>query len=283
MRLGITTEIQHNIVKSLVALLAILTIYALATIIYRRLGESYRAKQRFKIRLFYVSAIVYLFMMARIWVEGFTHFIAVLGLVSVGLVIVNKETIMNLIGGLIINWRDLFSEDDLILIQNYKGYVKSIGVLYITLYEVSESNNGYVSGRIIRIPNGLLATHTLINMSQSSHLLEQKLDILLSYACDLELALFTIKGIVDEVIEEFYKNKKEFTPEYFRRKHGVRLANLVELKSHISIHQHIDGPVGISLTCYYYCFASDNDVITQKIWIKLFEAFNADHRIHLAS
>lgn len=283
MHTGISVELQHNIVKSLVLLLVLLIIYAVTTLIYNRHGESPRAKQRFRIRLFYLSAIIYLFIMARIWVEGFTHFLAVLGLVSVGLVIANKETIMNLIGGLIINWRDLFSEDDLILIQDYKGYVKNIGLLYITLYEVSERNNGYVTGRIIRIPNGLLSNHTLINMSQSSHLLEQKLEILLHYDSDLELALFTIKGIIDEVIAHFYKNKSEYSSEYFKRKHGNRLASLVELKSHISINQHIDGTSGIGLTCYYYCFSSDNYLVTQAIWIQLFEIFKSDHRIQFAT
>ncbi|AHB99143.1 mechanosensitive ion channel [Francisella orientalis] len=39
-----------------------------------------------------------------------------LRLVAAGLIIVNKETVMNLVGWIIINWRSLFSEGDYIQI-----------------------------------------------------------------------------------------------------------------------------------------------------------------------
>ena len=42
---------------------------------------------------------------------------------------------MNLVGWMIINWRESFAEGDFIQIQNYSGYVSNIGPLYFKIYE----------------------------------------------------------------------------------------------------------------------------------------------------
>jgi small-conductance mechanosensitive channel len=73
---------------------------------------------------------VYLLLLARIWVQGFGQLIAVLGLVSAALVVINKDNIINLVGFLIIMWRGLFSENDLIQVQSFRGVVQNVGVLY---------------------------------------------------------------------------------------------------------------------------------------------------------
>ena len=95
-------------------------VYLLALILLTSKTEDVKEKKRRRVRLLYVMAIFFIFILAQIWVEGFTQLLAILGLVSAALVITNKEIIMNFSGWLIIIWRGLFTEDDLIEIQQLK-------------------------------------------------------------------------------------------------------------------------------------------------------------------
>lgn len=81
-----------------------------------------------------------------------------LGLVAAGLVVTNKESIMNFAGFLIINWRGIFTEDDFIQIQNHIGCVESIQPFYFKLYETTSTNQKQATGRAIKIPNSLVIT-----------------------------------------------------------------------------------------------------------------------------
>ena len=106
-------NIYSNLVITAIVSIAICFAYVLFYFLLVRKIKNNRQKQKFRIRSFYVACVVFLFFMERIWVEGFTHLLAVLGLVSAGLVVTNKETIMNFVGWLVITWRGLFSEDEL--------------------------------------------------------------------------------------------------------------------------------------------------------------------------
>ena len=126
-------EILVNLLSTVVAALVIAVVYLLALMLLTSKTEDFKEKKRRRVRLLYVMAIFFIFMLAQIWVEGFTQLLAILGLVSAALVITNKELIMNFSGWLIIFWRGLFTEDDLIEIQQYKGYVVPFAC-YIFLY-----------------------------------------------------------------------------------------------------------------------------------------------------
>lgn len=275
-------EIYGNLVSTLIASLAVLLCYLFINYFFIRKIEGIRQKRHIRIRSFYVVAIIYLFLMARIWVEGFTHLLAVLGLVSAALVVTNKETIMNFVGWLIITWRELFSEDDLIQIQLYKGYVKSIGILYFSLYEVTDGANGNITGRVVRVPNGLIANNALINFSQTSHLLEQKLTLLITQNSDLEFAIEHVAQSIDAILNDFYKNKKEYNLEYIARK-NKRVTNRLSLKADVIIAQRADKPAAMELIARYYAFSSDAESILRKVWLTLLSSIKDEERITLAS
>ncbi len=264
-------EIYRNIVRTTIVFVALSLIYFICRLLFVKKINSQSHRNRVKSRLFYGACFIFLFLMARIWVEGFTHLLAVLGLVSAGLVVTNKESIMNLVGWLVINWRDLFSEDDLIEILHYKGYVKSFGILYFSIYEVSDESQQHITGRVIRIPNGLVANNALINFSQTSNLLEQKLKIIISLESDVEQSIQTLTSVVDDVLAAFYHEKRQFSMDYLRRKHKG-LAARITLSTSVNLQLTYDKSAGIELTASYYCFSGDSNQIQQKIWQKILQA-----------
>lgn len=281
MRNLLLNEIYGNVVSTIIAMTVITFTYVLLDLMVARKIESQRKKRRFRIRSLYVAIFVFIFLMARIWVEGFTHLIAVLGLVSAALVVTNKETIMNFVGWLIINWRALFAEDDLIQIQQYKGYVKSFGVLYFSLFEVSDRRSGSITGRVIRVPNGLVANNALINFSQTSRLLEQVFKIVVTPESSIEHAIDFISTLVNQVVAEFYQGQKKFSSEYLV-KHHKALVGFINLEAKVCIQPKQDKPNGVELVTHYYCFSQDAEQIQQKIWLRLLVALEKEPLINLA-
>lgn len=263
--MSFVNEIYNHLLDTAVSLLALLVIYFIVAWIVLRKIEGKKNKHRAKVRLFYVFFAFFGIMMARIWVEGFTHLLAVLGLVSAGLVVTNKETIMNFVGFLVINWRGLFSEDDLIEIQGYKGYVKSFGFLYFSLYEVSETCFGQLTGRIIRLPNGLITTNPLVNFSDTAHLIEQSFsfDVSLFDVNDQLVSLFT-KGVTD-IISSCYSGKKKYSVDRLL-KHNKSLKRFLTLTPKVDFSVSHKDLTKSELLVRYYCFLEDVDKIKSEVF-----------------
>ncbi len=269
-----------NIISTLVAAIVLALAYFITSVILTRKMEDDKQKQRIKIRLFYIIFVIFIFLLARIWVEGFTQLLAVLGLVSAALVITNKEVIMNFSGWLIIIWRGLFSEEDLIEIQQFKGYVQSIRILYFTLLEVEKGSHNIITGRVVRIPNGLIINNAVINFSPA-HLLEQHLSVLFDRNTNVNLAKSKFKQIVDETLHAFYHQKKEYTKTFLERR-SRKVASMIHLYCVVSARPKYDLPGGILLTARYYCYTNDHEKIEQDIWDKLFVFLAGNDQVKLA-
>ncbi len=263
-------EFYRNLFSTLIAFVVISLVSIIVTAIISRKIESQRKRTRIKIRSLYVAIIVFLFIVARIWVEGFTHLLAVLGLVSAALVVTNKETIMNFVGWLIITWRELFVEDDLVQVQQYTGYVKNIGVLYFTLAEVSALTPDRITGRMIRVPNGLISNNALINFSQVSHLLQQsvQMKIKIDEHISIELRLQEIQKEVDKILQKYYQNKPQYCVDYIQKKNKT-LQNFISLATNISVTAYSKDNDILEITINFYCFSKDANELKNQIYIQL--------------
>lgn len=274
-------NIYENLFSTLIAFVVIALIYFLVSVFFIRKIVSKHQKQKMRVRSFYIASVIFFFLMAHVWVEGFTHLLAILGLVSAGLVVTNKEIIMNFVGWLVITWRGLFAEDDLIQIQQYKGYVQRIGILYITLYEVSEPSSN-ITGRIIRVPNGLVSNNALINFSQTSHLLEQRFTISVSAENDFVALEQKIKTVVETELSEYYRGKREFSESYLSKKQGRQLTSRIRLGAKISLRQKGECLSAVTLTACYFCFSEDAEKIHERILLALLKLASEEKSIKLA-
>jgi hypothetical protein len=275
-------EIYINSIQTGIAIVLIIISVLLVNVIFLRKVENKKRKHLLRARSFYVACIVLIFIMARIWVEGFTHLLTVLGLVSAALVITNKETIMNFVGSLIINWRGLFSEDDLIQFQQYTGYVHSFGLLYFTLFEVSDSLSGQITGRMIRIPNGLICNTPLINYSQTQQLLERHFSLSISVNNDIELVIERLFHITKNTLTTFYQDRPEYT-NFFLSKQNKTLSHRVSLDPDISINSNAHDKNTFEVVTRYYCFLQDFESIQKTIWIEVMKSIQLKQDIQLLS
>lgn len=278
---GILNNFYANLMNTMISLVVIAIIYLMVNFFYIRRIVHLRNRQKVRIRAFYVASIIFLFLMARVWVDGFMHLLAVLGLVSAGLVVTNKETIMNFVGWLVITWRGVFAEDDLIQIQQYKGYVKTLGVLYFTLQEVSEGTESRLSGRVIRVPNGLTANNPIINYSQTAHLSEQRITLAVSRECDLEKAMARLRELVEAVLNDVYQGKQTFSTAFLYR-FDKALKGRFQLSPDVLIDGVGQKTKSVNLIIKYYCYLRDSQSIQNRILIKINEELKKEGVLKLS-
>ncbi len=172
-------------------------------------SKELETKTKYKKRFLYASGIILTYFIGKIWMEGFIHLFAFLGIVSAALTITQKETLMNLMGWLIIMWRDHFSEGDRIEIANYKGYVHSIGVFYFTMSDEYTHHRQTPHGKTFRIPNGLVITSPITNHMRKVHSIEFKMTFLITPDSSLDEAMTLMKNIMEQVLASVYLKKED--------------------------------------------------------------------------
>lgn len=274
-------ELYTNIANTLISVFILSIIYVLSYAIFSRKMDAPKNKKRFKIRLFYGMSSIFLFIVAKIWVEGFTHLLTALSLVSAALVLSNKELVMNLMGWLIINWRDVFTEGDYIEIQGQSGYVYELGVLSFKIFEISKSSKNRTSGRSIKIPNGLVINHSIINYSRQTNFLEYQQRWLLTYESNLEEARILFGSIAKSILKEFYKKNKEYSFDWLTRCNKP-LSKLMDFDVHTHLRIKIeDEPYGIEIEFSYYCYPKDYDEIDSMIRREIFNRLKSHPDIQL--
>lgn len=261
----IIDQIYNNLIHTAAACVILAVAYLLLFFIIRNKSDSGKNKKRLKRRLFYVFSFIFIIILVRIWVVGFTHLITVLGLVSAALVVTNKESIMNLTGCLIILWRGLFTEDDFIEIQHHKGYVRRISPFYFTLSEMSSVTDNHVSGRITKLPNSLVITNAVTNYSHQSYLMKMYMTAIFKPNTPVTEAKDLFLHCVEQVLAEYCTDHPEYTEESIFRKHK-HLKDLSYLKPNITLKAKFDKPSGIAMQVIYFCYSKDQDHLEKRMW-----------------
>ncbi|MGD9591621.1 MAG: mechanosensitive ion channel domain-containing protein [Candidatus Berkiella sp.] len=216
-----------KIMNSFLLALLFLAIYAgLYFVFLQRIQKEKRYNQA-KIRLRYILITIFLVCFIKIWVQGFIQIVAFIGFISAAITITQKDNLLNLIGWLIINWRELFHEGDYIKIAQNAGVVKKIGVMYFTLQESSPDFPGYSTGRVIKIPNGLVARNPVVNFSHEVFT-ESTFSFIFKPTGSFDLIERLFLNLKDEIMQylvQSYKTdveKKEILDE-FSPKHVIKI------------------------------------------------------------
>ncbi len=274
-------SLYHQLASMIIAFLLLTIVYLVASFIINSKVESQRLRNRYKMRVFYVACFLFLLFIARIWLEGFSTIFAVLGLVSAALVVTNKEIIMNFMGFFIIQWRELFTENDHIQIQNYNGYVQKIGILYVTLWELNDNSEKSFTGRVIRIPNGIVSSQAIINYSQTSHFLSFNIIFCITGDSNITSAIELTHNTIKQILLNFYQDRPEYSKKYLQQKNS-KYADCVDFDVNITLQPRQEKPFGIQITANYFCFVLDHEAIEQKIWLDLLPLLQQHEQVKLS-
>ncbi len=256
--------VNNRVFQSLAGLLITILIGIFLTIYFNRGVESKHKRWNIKYRVSYLMIFIFLVVLARIWLTGIYHLFTVLSLVAAGLVVANKETMMNFVGALIINWRNLFSEGDRISFSHYTGYVTKIGVLYFTLNETSEYSLSRASGKILRIPNGLVITNPVINYSQNLNVFEMCFSLIITQASDVNAASALLLETVRTTLSHYFQHNREYTAHYTKKRNQFA-QTLLDSSPSIVINLLYGEPVSVELKACFYAYSKDHQEIKNAI------------------
>lgn len=233
---------------------------------FRNKADTKKHQHIVRKRFIYMMLVIDLLIMTKIWIDGFSHIITVLSLMAAGLVVANKESVMNLIGGLIIHWRELFVEGDLIQIQNFSGRVFSIGMMYFRIYETVSIDQKQATGRTIKIPNSLVITAPVVNFSPDSNLYLYR--ILIKANEDIESHLNAVEKIITTILNENYADNPCYQNTYLKS-HNRDLSSLVDLKPLIYLVPPVEHDDVLQIAAQFYCFPRDYHSILRVFWLRI--------------
>lgn len=209
--------LANNFSKTLMAIVAIFIVdLMIEFLLLKRIGNS-RKQAKAKVITRNVLICTLIFFLIKIWVDGFVHFLALLGFVAAALTVTQKENILNLTGGLIIMWRQAFSEGDYITISNHSGIIKNLGVFYFTIDEIVPGTINDKNGREVKIPNSYISLNPFTVYRFDHFVLLDKSYYFSFESClsKLEEATIDIEQTANQFFEKLsdhftHEEKKEF-------------------------------------------------------------------------
>lgn len=258
----IETEFYRNGTQTLFLCLTLSMIYLLLYVVNIKRSKDGGDKQKLQVRMNYVAIILFVFFAAKIWVQGFTHIFYGLSLVSAGLVVTNKESIMNLVGWCIISWRGLFIEGDYIEVGESKGYVYELGVLYFKILESSAYLSNHASGRIIKVPNGMVINSAIKSYTPKKHFIEKNIELLVSSSIDVSQLKQNIQSMLNADFQKRY-NQAMLEAKKILKKEGKLISGYLFHAPFVSVHFLNDKVDVLKLSVTFVCLANEADSIVE--------------------
>ncbi len=225
--------------------------------------------------LYYSTIILSIILLSRLWFSGVQSLLTFLGIVSAAIIIVLKEPIQNLFASVIIIWRELFSLGDRIEVGEHAGDVIDMGIFYFSLMEIGKWVDADQStGRILKIPNGIVITHAVANYSRGLQHIWHEIPILITEESDWKTAKDLLQKIAEQHTETLNKAQRKAlrrtTEEYI-------ISPTLTPTVYTSLTDH-----GILLTVRYLCEPRHRRNIEAVIYEHILEKFSDFPNIHLA-
>ncbi|NJN55188.1 MAG: mechanosensitive ion channel family protein [Anaerolineae bacterium] len=198
--------------------LILLFLWAVRGMGYRLVNRQFRQNPRLLYNwrkvVQYVTVIVGMILVGRIWLAGVDTLVTYLGLVSAGIAIALQDPIVSIAGWVFIVWRRPFAVGDRIEIDNIMGDVIDVRVFAFSLLEVGKRIDAEQStGRIIHIPNGMVFKLPLVNTHQGYPFIWNEIPVMVTFESDWEKA----KSILNNIIHELAPDVKEGIRQYEKR------------------------------------------------------------------
>ena len=189
---------QHLLNSLLVILVIILLRYLILFSIYRQIGDL-RRRYRWRKSVTYVLTFLSIFLIGRIWFQGFQSAATFLGIIAAGLVIALQDLLVNFAGWFFIMWRRPFDVGDRIEIGVHAGDVIDKRLFMFTLMEIGNWVDADQStGRIIHLPNGMVFKTPIANYSQGFSYIWHEIAVPITFESNWEKAKAILLQIANE-------------------------------------------------------------------------------------
>ena len=268
--IGTNPVFIQKIVSTVIALVLLWALRYLVNKIVTKRAPNTKIEYRCHKAIGYITVGIGIFLLARIWVEGFESISTIIGLASAGIAIALKDPIINIAGWGYILWEDPFSVGDRIEIGEFKGDVVDQQLMQFTIMEIGNWIHGdQNTGRMIHVPNGMIFHAPLSNYSDDFAYLWDEKEVRLTFESNWKRA----KEIIQEILEEYTKEvSKEAEKALRKASHKFMI-----MQDNRKFVPHVYTQVteyGVMLDAHYIVEYSKRRKASHEIWEKILTEFN---------
>jgi len=265
---GITVELYNRLFTSLACIAFFWFLRWLILRLVWRQTKDLRVRYQWQKISSFAAYVLAVFLVGRVWFEGFHSAATFLGLLSAGLAVALKDPLVNMVGWMFIIWRRLFAVGDRIQIGNTSGDVIDLTLFRFTLAEIGNwVHADQITGRIVHVPNGKVFVEPLAIYSRGMHdFIWNEVAVLVTFESNWKRA----KDILNEIAAAHAGNLAE--PAERKLKEYARDFLIVPVDLTPRVFTTVEAS-GILLTVRHVCQSRRRRERTQEIWEDVLDRF----------
>lgn len=273
---GLSPVLQDRLLATLVIVgglwLAQRLVLALA---YRRAHDPW-VRYRWRKTISYLSLLIGLVLVGRIWVERVGSLATFLGLFTAGLAIALKDLVANLAGWAFIVWSRPFDVGDRVQVGPHAGDVIDLHLFQFTLNEIGNWVDAEQStGRIIHVPNGKVLSEPIANYDKGFRYIWSEIPVTVTFESDWKKAKGILEAIAARHAEQLTEQVEKELLEASRR-YLIAYTKLTPIV-YVRVAEH-----GIRLTLRYLIRSRFRRGSENAIWQDVLDAFATEAEIDFA-
>ena len=241
-----------------------------------RQTKDVKKRYRWRKGITYVITFIIIFLIGRIWFQGFGSIATFMGIFAAGIAIALQDLLINLAGWLFILWRRPFEVGDRIEINNNAGDVIDTRLFMFSLMEIGNWVDADQStGRILHLPNGLVFKHSLANYSRGFNHIWNEIAVLVTFESNWEKAKDILSKLASKHAEHLSKDAEK------RLKQAAKRYMIFYNKLTPIVWTSVQDS-GVLLTIRYLCDPRKRRSTSQVIWEDILRQFAACDDIDFA-
>ncbi|ALO14671.1 mechanosensitive channel MscS [Salinivirga cyanobacteriivorans] len=273
---GISIPLQIKIYKTIITAFVIWVISRISIGLVHKWIDDLKKQYRLRKIIKRVSFIIFILLVADLWLVKFDSLATFFGLVSAGLAIALKDPITDLAGWLFIIWRKPFELSDRVEVGEHKGDVIDIRLFQFTLIEIGNWVGADQStGRVIHIPNASVFSHKLANYTTGFQYIWDEISVLVTFESDWEKA----KAIIHEVTT--YHTAKDVEHAQREIKHAAKKYLIFYKNLSPKVYTSVEES-GVLLSARYLVISKERRYMAEQIWEDILRKFKQNDDIDFA-
>ncbi|HSH45656.1 MAG TPA: mechanosensitive ion channel family protein, partial [Longimicrobiales bacterium] len=252
--------IQIAIVESLLLVLFIILGRAVTIRVVNARVADIRSQYRWRKTITYVSVILAILLVGRVWSSGLRDFATFLGLATAGVAIALRDPIVNFGGWLFLIWRRPYVVGDRIQIGENAGDVIDIRVFQTIILEIGNWVDADQStGRLITLPNGMVFRDPVANYTRGMQFIWNEIPVPLTFESNWRKA----KEILTEIVEKHAREAVEDAEQQMQRasRQYMIFYSTLTPTVYTTVREN-----GVVLTLRYLCNPRRRRGSSQVIW-----------------
>jgi small-conductance mechanosensitive channel len=274
--IGLSAALQDRLLATLLVVGSLWLIQRIILALAYRRAQDPWLRYRWRKSVNYLTLLVGLVLIGRLWLEGVGSLATFLGLFAAGLAVALKDIVANLAGWAFIVWSRPFDVGDRIQVGAYAGDVIDLHLFQFTLNEIGNwVDADQSSGRIVHVPNGTVLSQPVANYDKGFRYIWSEIPVTITFESNWKKAKGILESIAGRHAEQLTEQVEKDLLEASRR-YLIAYTKLTPIV-YVRVADH-----GIRLTLRYLIRSRFRRGSENAIWQDVLDAFAVEPDIDFA-